>query len=451
MAKNIIIAVLALGVIGAGFWGYQERQGKEAVMNHAENNYQRAFHDLAYRVGYLKDKVGTSLGIQSDAQMKKTLTDVWKVSAEAHSDVGQLPLRLMAFNKTEEFLSNIAEFSYRTSFRDLSENPMTDQEKKTLKTLYKDAKSIDGELKNVQKKVLQDHLKWMDVQMALASDEEPMDNTIIDGFKTVEQQSEKYNENTDFGTDVKRLNDHYNTKMSFAGKPISEKQAVRKMKKFFELEGEYETTVKESGGGADYAFYSVTLSNDKETFTGDISKNGGVPIWLLNSREVQDPTVSLNKAADKAASFLKKHGYGKVELHESSQYDNEGLFTFVKKIDEIHYLPASIRVKIALDNGELVGFDARQYLIEDPKDQEALNATPALSEEEVLEPIRETMDIQQSSLVFTENEFGEDVLCYEVYAVMDGDTYRLLINANTGDEEDVEQVESTENVFENAV
>src|SRR5699024_12615940 len=57
-----------------------------------------------------------------------------------------------------------------------------------LRTLYKQSEEIKNELRQVQHEVLDDKLRWMDVQLALASQDEPNDNTIIDGFNTVENK-----------------------------------------------------------------------------------------------------------------------------------------------------------------------------------------------------------------------------------------------------------------------
>lgn len=42
-------------------------------------------------------------------------------------------------------------------------------------------------MRKVQHLVLKNNLRWMDVELALASGKEGTDNTIIDGFKTVEK------------------------------------------------------------------------------------------------------------------------------------------------------------------------------------------------------------------------------------------------------------------------
>ena len=54
MIRWILIVVLSLGIIGTGVWGYQEHQEKNAVLIQAENTYQRAFHELTYRIDVSK-------------------------------------------------------------------------------------------------------------------------------------------------------------------------------------------------------------------------------------------------------------------------------------------------------------------------------------------------------------------------------------------------------------
>ncbi len=65
MIRGIIIAVLGVAIAATGYWGYKEHQEKDAVLLHAENNYQRAFHELTYHVDQLHDKIGTTLAMNS--------------------------------------------------------------------------------------------------------------------------------------------------------------------------------------------------------------------------------------------------------------------------------------------------------------------------------------------------------------------------------------------------
>src|SRR5699024_4529427 len=146
-----------------------EHQEKNAVLIQAENTYQRAFHELSYHVDLLHDKIGTALAMSSKESLSPQLVEIWRLTSEAHSNVGQLPLSLLPFNKTEEFLSNIGQFTYRTAVRDLEIDPLTDEETKTLENLFDQSEDIKDDLREVQHIVLKNNLRWMDVQLALAS------------------------------------------------------------------------------------------------------------------------------------------------------------------------------------------------------------------------------------------------------------------------------------------
>src|SRR5699024_5699691 len=111
MIRSILIAVLSIGIVGLGYWGYKEHEEKNALLIHAENNYQRSFHELSYHMDLLHDKIGTSLAMNSGARLSPQFVDIWRLTSEALTNVGQLPLTLLPFNKTEEFLSQIGDFT----------------------------------------------------------------------------------------------------------------------------------------------------------------------------------------------------------------------------------------------------------------------------------------------------------------------------------------------------
>lgn len=159
MVRVLLIAFLSLGVVSTAYWGYREHQEKNAILVHAENNYQRAFHDLTYKIDMLHDQIGTTLAMNSRTSLSSALAEVWRIAAEAHSDVGQLPLSLLPFNKTQQFLAQIGAFSYRTAVRDLDKQPLTKEEYETLQALYQKAANIQNELRNVQ------HLVSVDEQI----------------------------------------------------------------------------------------------------------------------------------------------------------------------------------------------------------------------------------------------------------------------------------------------
>jgi len=449
LLRGIAIAVLVIGIAGTAYWGYQEHREKTAILINAENNYQRAFHDLTYQIDLLNDKIGTTLAMNSRSSISPQLAEVWKITSQAHGDVGQLPLTLLPFNKTEEFLANIGNFSYKAAIRDLDKEPLTEKEYGTLKTLYKQSGEIQQDLRQVQYMVLKNNLRWMDVELALATEKGKTDNTIIDGFKTVEKTVEGYSE-TDFGPAQINLQIRDENFKKLQGKKISKNDAIKITRRYASLDNAGKVKVEENGKGSDYGFYSVSILDPKTNLEAsmDISKKGGYPIWFLLERDVKKQVISLNDASNKAITFLKDNKFANLDLFESAQYDNIGVFTFVGNQEGVRIYPDAIKMKVALDNGEIIGFSAEDYL-KSHKTREIPEA--GISLEEAKKKINPNLKIMDQTKAVILNELNAEVLCYEFLGVLGNDTFRIFINAEDGTEEKVEKLHNAEPIYEDVV
>ncbi|MBE3568594.1 MAG: germination protein YpeB [Bacillales bacterium] len=444
MIRYILVVILTLGIVGTALWGYQEHKEKNAVLINAENNYQRAFHDLTYQVDLLHDKIGATLAMNSRKQLSPALADVWRLTSEAHTDVGQLPLSLLPFNKTEEFLSNIGNFSYRTAIRDLDKQPLSEQEYSQLKQLYKQSADIQNELRQVQHMVLKHNLRWMDVEMALANGKEASDNTIIDGFKTVEKKVGGYSEEDVNGVTSISARAKKPQFDQLPGKEISKQEAVQIAKSFSPSSNITNVKATKNGEGSEFGFYSVSFKSDGAEGNMDVTKKGGYPIWYMMNREVANQKLSLNEAYLTAQRFLKKHHFQNLEGVDSAQYDHIGVFTFVSNKNGVRIYPEALKIKVALDNGEVLGLVASDYL---NHHHERQLPKPSLTAEKAKKAIHSNVKIEESRLAVISNDLNEEVLCYEFLGTLDHDTYRIYINAKTGDEEKVEKLENAEPIY----
>ena len=449
MIRGILIGILVVGVAGTAYWGYQEHQEKNAILLNAENSYQRAFHDLTYQVDLLHDKIGTTLAMNSRKSLSPSLADVWRITSQAHSDVGQLPLTLLPFNKTEEFLAKIGDFSYRTAVRDLDKEPLSKSEYASLQKLYKQSGDIQNELRNVQHMVLKNNLRWMDVELALASGKEQTDNTIIDGFKAVEKTVSGYDE-SDLGPSFANMQLKDENFKKIKGKTISRDEAVKIAKKYMNFDGNAKVKVTENGKGSNYGFYSVSIKNTQtgQEASMDITKKAGHPIWFINNRDIKKQVISLNEADNKAAAFLKKTGFKDLEVFESTQFDNIGVFNFVTNVNGIRIYPEAVKVKVALDNGDIIGVSADEYL---KSFQTREIGKPSITVEQARSKVNPNFKVMEDRQAIIVNDLNKEVLCYEFLGTIGNDTYRIFINAVSGMEEEVEKLNNAEAIYEDVL
>ncbi|RCW64895.1 germination protein YpeB [Saliterribacillus persicus] len=443
MFRWISIILLSVGILAVAFWGYEEHQEKNAILIQAENNYQRSFHGLTYHVDLLHDKIGATLAMNSQQQLSPQLAEIWRLTSEAMNEVGQLPLALLPFNKTEEFLADMGDFSYQTAIRDLDSEPLSEKETKKLEKLYQSAGEIESELRKVQHLVLKDNLRWMDVQLAIANEDEQMDNTIIDGFKTVEKTVESFSEGSPHNslTSISNNEDRY----SFHNEPIIKKEEAEAISRnHFDINDSDEITLVTSGKGAQFPFYSASYHDEEKEGYLDISANGGHLLTLMINREIKEPKIGLNEAMNKASKYLENKKFPNMSVMESNQYDRIGVFHFVTQEDDKYIYPEAIQVKVALDNGEIIGVSAKDYY-QNKKSRKEIK--PAISLEEAQKKVNKNLDIKTNHLAIIDNQLGEEVFVYGFIGTLGDDTYKIFINAENGQEENVVKLKQSETKY----
>lgn len=441
---GILIPILVVLIIGTGFWGYQENQEKNSILIKAENQYQRAFHDLNFHIDALQDELGKTLALNSRKQISSCLASVWRLAYTAQSDLGQLPLTLMPFNKTEEFLAKIGDFSYRIAIRDLDTEPMTENEYKTLNTLYKNSIDIQNDLQKVQEKVIANQLRWMDVEIALAQEEKQMDNTIIDGFKTIDKKVEEFPE-IDWGPNINYLEEKKKEKgKNLKGKTVSAEDAKNKAISFLGISLSDNIEVNKSGKGSDYEVYSILIKN-KNTVHLDVTKVGGHVTWMIINREIKEKKLSTQQTIDKGNEFLKNHQYTSMIPVRIDQYNNSIIINYAYQQDNVVIYPDMISLKIALDNGEVIGFQSSEYIFNHKKRN---IPSPKITKESLKNKVNPNLNITSIRQVLIEDFNGKEILTYEVTGEIGKNTYRIYINAITGIEEEIQKVTPGESIIE---
>ncbi|AXF54866.1 germination protein YpeB [Salicibibacter kimchii] len=447
MFRAILIAVLSVALIGTGVFAYNEHQEKEALAISHENNYQRAFHQLAFHLDHMQDELGASLATNGLSNMTGSMAEVWRISSLAHSEMGELPMGLVPINKTEEYLSNVADFTHDVAIRDRADEPLTDDEYERLETFYEQAGEISADLRGVQADVLANDIRWTDIETELVANTDPGEGTAIDGIQQIDEKAKGFGENnwnddTGFPVDVEeRLANVVEDKEEF-----DEEEAVERAREFLNVADDTNAEISRLGEGIAYEGYKIYIEDPdgESNYAMDMTVRGGLPTWVMQDRPITETNISLNEASEIAADFLDERGFDDVELVDGKQYDSIGTFQFVPTANDARLYPDAIIMKVALDDGDIVGYKGTEYLA---NHRERHDLDPELELEEALDEVHENLEVREEHLAVIENQNGEEVLTYELYGTMNDDTYQLFINANDGVEEDVKRMQGAEPVY----
>lgn len=441
----VLFPIVTLLLIGSMVWGYQENQEKNAILIKAENQYQRAFHDLSFHVDKLHGELGNTLALHSAStgSQRKGLVNVWRITSEAQNEINQLPLTLLPFNKTEELLSRISKFSYQTAVRDLTKEPLSNNEVKNLKELYKNSAEISKDLQGVRDQVINDRLRWMDVETALAT-ENDQENSIIDGFKTVDKKVGEYPE-LDWGPSIASIYNKRSVK-KLGDTPTTVEDIKKKAAQFVGSKAAAAIEVVENGKGTEWASYTakVKTNKDGESVSLDYTRNGGHLISYNKDRQIGKKAVSYADAKKRAEEFLQSKGYPDLSPVFYDEFGDIGNFTFVSKSGEILVYPEKISLRVALDDGEVTGMQATDYVFEHESGDatKVAKTKPKLTLEQAKKYLNSDYKMDYSRLAIIENEMSEKVLTYEFGGKINGSEYRIFINADSGAEETIEEIKS---------
>ncbi|MFT8316874.1 MAG: germination protein YpeB [Sporolactobacillus sp.] len=428
----------ALLMITLSVWGYRENQMRKEVTIHAENHYQQSYHELTYYVDSLEESLGTALAMHTREAMRPQLVETWRLSTLAHASANELPLTLMPFNRTNEFLSHVGDFTYNTGVKTVNDRNLSAGDYKTLQKLYKESMTISEGLRALQEKVMGNHLRWMDVEWALKSKKQNQDNQVIDGLKQVDGQAMDYTQSFSPENPQNLIFQKKNYR-TLKGTKLNKEQAIEALKRWLVLQNATVRTAGRTGKGSNIPAYTITLLGNKgkgPAYSAAISEKGGYVLWFIVDRKIAEKKIGMYTAQKKSADFLKKHNFRQLELTKRDQYNRVAVFTYVLKKKQVRCYPASIKVKVALDTNEVIAFDQSDYLANKCE----VPLRPKLTQAAVRKQLNPDLHIEEVNLAVFQNTALKNVLCYEFFATKGQNTYRIFLNAANGDQEKVELV-----------
>ena len=131
-------------------------------------------------------------------------------------------------------------------------------------------------------------------------------------------------------------------------------------------------------------------------------------------------------------------------MQETYYLKNNGFITvnYAYKQGEVLIYPDLIKVKIALDNGEIIGLETTGYL---NCHYERQIPTPKISIEDARKNLSDKIEIKSEGLAMIPTEWKTETFCYEFKGKVEDIEFIAYINAETGEEEDILIIVNTPN------
>lgn len=446
--KNFIVpSVLGLALIFALVWGYNQQTMKIGYETALENNYQRLFFDVKKHVENVQVNLSKAIASKSRDQNVVLLSQIMNESFFAQDKLAQMPISHDQTAKTAKFLNQAADYSSYLIKTHLEGEDLTDEQKESLNHLLGNTTAFNKELDALNESLADSSFMFnsmIDRQKneIIQGDDQVLNTSLV----SVEEQMGKTPELIYDGPFADQM---VNRKpVGLPDKQVSSDEAERIALEFLGAENVVGVERFEEGENLDelripaYTFniYINNQQQDLAVYMG-VSKKGGKVIWMANPRPVSNISLSVDEARDKALEYLKSKGFENMEPNYSLQYDGGVLFNFAAKVDDVTVYPDLIKVKVALDTGEIIGFDAATYYM---NHKERNIEAAKLTEEEAREYVKVDFEIDSIRLAIIPKGKRE-ALCYEFKGKYNGSDFIIYINSQNGKEEDILQIIKNEN------
>ena len=152
--------------------------------------------------------------------------------------------------------------------------------------------------------------------------------------------------------------------------------------------------------------------------------------------------ISQEEANEKGKQFLTSKGF--TNMKETYYLKQEGIVTinYAYSQDGVIIYPDLIKVKVALDNGEVLGIETSGYL-NNHAERDVSNVL--ITSEEAKKNLNSKLEITSERLAIIPTEWKSEILCYEFAGMVNDMQFLVYINAENGREEDILVVTDTGN------
>lgn len=382
------------------------------------HRYQSAMEDLTSQIQNISVTLGKALYTGTPAGLTVLTNELVLQAGNASAALSALPTNQNNLQTISKFLSQVSDYCLTLTKKVVSGDQITNAQRDTIKKLGQVANNLSTRLDAV-KTMYNSEKDWLKNVNTLLNGLQ--DETNIDTSFT--QTEESLNEYPTLIYDGP-FSDHIQNKQSVMLNNANEvdlNTAKQYAADVVGVKGENITEIGTEEGKTPafvFGFKNGTVA---------ITKKGGYTLYFKNERQINTAQISYEVAVQKAKEYIDSLNIGSFET--SYYFADEGVcvvnFAY-KQGDTICYTDL-IKVGVALDNGEIVFYEARGYIMN--HHTRTLSA-PNFTAKEAGERLSPNLTVKNIALAVIPSGGEYELYCYEFSCVGDGGE-EILVYINT--------------------
>lgn len=445
MKKNYLYGIMILLIIVSIVLGYFLYKENKQYTTAVHNQYNFALYELIDYVQDVENYLAKAMITSTPQHGAETLSKVWREANLAQVYLAQLPVSSTELANTAKFLNQVSEYSYSLSRKNIYNEELSQDDLDNLKQLHDYSRELKNTLAQLSTDMNEGRISWdeltKDTEIAFA---QQVDNLSASTFKNLDENFGEYAGLIYDGA----FSEHMESadKKGLTGEEIDEEKAKQIAKDFI---GENKISELNSNGlieNGDIQVFDFSVKvkdgDDNNPLTISISKKGGHIVNMNYNRQIDIEAISQEDANKIGKEFLKSRG---IENMKETYYLKEGgVVTINYAYDQngVVVYPDLIKLKVALDNGEVLGMETSGYL----NNHTVRDISKAkISKEQAKSNLNKNLEITSEGLAIIPTEWKTEILCYEFKGKINDTDFLVYINAETGREENILVIIDTPN------
>lgn len=442
-----LVVTLVTIIVALGLYTYKRERDYHQM---TENDYNMAFFELVDYVQNVETYLAKSLISSTPEHGAETLTHVWREANLAQSYLARLPIGSQELANTSKFLNQVSDYSFTLSRKNIYNEALSQEDLNNLKELHNYSVELENTLNQLSADMNDGRIKWGELtKKGTNVFATQVSNISKDSFSNLEENFHEYSGLIYDGAFSEHLTSQ--EKKGLTGEDITEERAKQIATEFVGQDKIKELTPGGLTNNTDipsYDFY-IKLNDEKNKDNQmliSITQKGGHVVLMNYNREIEAETISQERANEIGINFLNEKGF--PNMKETYYLKESGILTInyayhqSSKNGDVTMYPDLIKLKIALDNGQILGIETTGYV---NSHYERNLPEVKISKDEAKQNLNKNLEIKSESLAVIPTEFQTEIFCWEFKGTIDDTEFLVYINAETGKEEDILIIKNTPN------
>ncbi|MBW9155317.1 germination protein YpeB [Clostridium tagluense] len=415
--------------------------------NYLQGQYSKNMYELISSVQNIRVNLGKAAIVGSREQSIVVFEEIFRHSDTANDKLHSLPIEQSVVGDTSKFLTQVGDFCYSLAKATSEGKDLSAKQYELIDQLEMQSYTLQEQLNSVLSDINEGKVKWGEIRKKSTSVFAKVgDDLVNEKFKGIQKQVVQYPAliyDGPFSDNTLEIKPKI-----ISQKEVSQSDAVKTIKNIFgedKIESIENKQVQGKTKIPSYTFHVTFKGRAKgEPKTViEVSKNGSRILYLLDSRSIGKATIDIKKAIKGGSEFIGKIGYKNMEPTYTLNYENTAVVSYVYKQGEVAIYPDQVKLKIALDDGSIIGIESEKFLVSHVEKRQ-INV-PKITAVKAQERVGKRLKISKISLAIIPTEMNKEVLCYEFLGSYKEKNFIVYINADTGYEQRIMEIIDTPN------